>query len=75
MFGTWTIGSMLSCISVSVVAQLRTLIRMAVRPCTQSHHQHTPPAWRWMITARVAPGDLNETSTWFSTRFFEISNP
>jgi hypothetical protein len=48
---TRTIASTLASTSASVVAQLDTLIRIAVRPCqTVPPHQQVPSAWSAAIT-------------------------
>jgi hypothetical protein len=50
--------------SASVVAQLQTLMRIAVRPChTVAPHQQVPSLCRAATTRRVRSGSPNATST------------
>jgi hypothetical protein len=53
--------------SSSVVAQLDTLMRIAVWPRhTLTPHQHVPSAWMAAMVRRVISASPNVTSTWFS---------
>src|SRR5207244_13196537 len=73
---TRTMASRLRSTSASVVAQLETLMRIAVRPChTVPPHQHVPSSWIPAITRRVVSGEPNDTSTWLSTTSFRTSKP